>query len=185
MLQNDGCLLLPPDDPRSKGVARVCSRLVTALEEQDHHVVSGASWPPRSGELSRVISEREAAMNSSNRSPGTDVTRLMPSGVAHSAFMPFRPDSSNPLKTLESADWNLYVVDSVSRNAVSQGNMSDEWQPQLNAFALPSKDIFVYTGLLNLLPDDDAMLAAVLGHEIAHVAERHSVENMGVSRSSG
>lgn len=58
---------------------------------------------------------------------------------------------------------------------------ADATQPQLNAFALPSKDIFVYTGLLNLLPDDDAMLAAVLGHEIAHVAERHSVENMGVS----
>jgi len=51
----------------------------------------------------------------------------------------------------------------------------------VNAFALPSKDVFVYTGLLNTLPDDDAMLAAILGHEIAHVAERHSVENLGVS----
>jgi Zn-dependent protease with chaperone function len=39
----------------------------------------------------------------------------------------------------------------------------------------------VYTGLLDTLPDDDAMLAAVLGHEIAHVMERHSVENLGVS----
>ena len=54
-------------------------------------------------------------------------------------------------------------------------------QPQLNAFALPSRDIFVYTGLLKTLPDDDAMLAAVLAHEIAHVTERHSVENLGVS----
>ena len=39
----------------------------------------------------------------------------------------------------------------------------------------------MYTGLLKTLPDDDAMLAAVLAHEIAHVAERHSVENLGVS----
>jgi Zn-dependent protease with chaperone function len=38
----------------------------------------------------------------------------------------------------------------------------------------------VYTGLLKSLPEDDTMLAAVLAHEIAHVAERHSVENMGV-----
>ena len=38
----------------------------------------------------------------------------------------------------------------------------------------------MYTGLLKTLPDDDAMLAAVLAHEIAHVAERHSVENLGV-----
>jgi Zn-dependent protease with chaperone function len=28
------------------------------------------------------------------------------------------------------------------------------------------------------------MLAAVLGHEIAHVMERHSVENLGVSALS-
>ena len=51
----------------------------------------------------------------------------------------------------------------------------------MNAFALPSKDVFVYTGLLDVLPDDNAMLAAVLAHEVAHVVERHSVENLGVS----
>lgn len=41
----------------------------------------------------------------------------------------------------------------------------------------------MYTGLLDLLPKDDAMLAAVLAHEVAHVVERHSVENLGVSLS--
>jgi len=50
----------------------------------------------------------------------------------------------------------------------------------MNAFALPSKDVFVYTGLLDVLPDDNAMLAAILAHEVAHVVERHSVENLGV-----
>jgi hypothetical protein len=85
------------------------TRLITALEEQDHTVVSGASWPPRgSGDLARVISEREA-------SEGRDLeARYRPSGVAQSTFMPFRPVTSNPLKKLESADWNLYVVDLVS-----------------------------------------------------------------------
>lgn len=63
----------------------------------------------------------------------------------------------------------------------SDGSRLTVSKPQINAFALPSKDVFVYTGLLDTLPDDDAMLAAVLGHEIAHVVERHSVENMGVS----
>lgn len=57
---------------------------------------------------------------------------------------------------------------------------TDPTQPQVNAFALPSKDVFVYTGLLDTLPDDDAMLAAVLAHEMAHVTQRHSVENLGV-----
>jgi hypothetical protein len=151
------------------------TRLITALEEQDHTVVSGASWPPRgSGDLARVISEREA-------SEGRDLeARYRPSGVAQSTFMPFRPVTSNPLKKLESADWNLYVVDLVSLFAtqVYHGLIG---QPQMNAFALPSKDVFVYTGLLDVLPDDNAMLAAVLAHEVAHVVERHSVENLGVS----
>lgn len=51
----------------------------------------------------------------------------------------------------------------------------------MNAFALPSRDIFVYTGLLDTLPGDDIMLSAILAHEIAHVVERHTVENLGVN----
>ncbi|EIW72227.1 hypothetical protein TREMEDRAFT_25120 [Tremella mesenterica DSM 1558] len=151
VLNSDGRFLLSPADPQSKRVSRITSRLVTALEEQDHHVVCGATWPPRSQELARVINERDQEK------------KYEPSGTAHSSFMPWRPDTSNPLKRLESADWNVYLVD----------------LPQIQAFALPSKDIFVYTGLLNTLPEDDSMLAAVLAHEIAHVAERHSVENLG------
>ena len=179
-LKADGPVLLPPTDPRCQRISRIMTRLITALEEQDHTVVSGASWPPRgTGDLARVISEREA-------SEGRDLeARYQPSGVAQSTFMPFRPVSSNPLKKLESADWNLYVVDLVSRLFVVNvmGNLL-MGQPQMNAFALPSKDIFVYTGLLDVLPDDNAMLAAVLAHEVAHVVERHSVENLGVSPTS-
>ncbi|WVQ84705.1 hypothetical protein IAT38_006861 [Cryptococcus sp. DSM 104549] len=151
VLHNDGPLILPAGDPRCQQVSRVMVRLVTALEEQDHHVVHGASWPPKIQELSRVMNEREAGRT------------YNPSGSAKSTFMPFRPATSNPLKQLETADWNIYVID----------------LPQVQAFALPSKDIFVYTGLLNTLPGDDTMLAAVLSHEIAHVVQRHSVENLG------
>lgn len=50
-------------------------------------------------------------------------------------------------------------------------------QPTINAFALPSKDIFVYAGLVDLV-EDETLLSAVLAHEIAHVAQRHAVENV-------
>ena len=107
VLKNDGEFLLPPEDPRSQRVARVTSRLVTALEEQQNHVVCDATWRPRSSELSRVMSEREA-------SQGRGIEyRYKPSGVAKSSFIPFRPATSNPMKTYESADWNLYVIDMV------------------------------------------------------------------------
>lgn len=44
-----------------------------------------------------------------------------------------------------------------------------------NAFALPNGMIFVHTGLLKMI-DNEAQLAAVLGHEIAHITHEHGKE---------
>jgi predicted Zn-dependent protease len=43
---------------------------------------------------------------------------------------------------------------------------------EVNAFALPGGPMFMFTGLYNLIPTDDA-LAAVTGHEMAHVYKEH------------
>jgi len=48
---------------------------------------------------------------------------------------------------------------------------------QINAFALPGGKIGVYTGILNVAVTDD-QLAAIMGHEVAHVIESHSNERM-------
>jgi beta-barrel assembly-enhancing protease len=47
----------------------------------------------------------------------------------------------------------------------------------VNAFALPGGSIVVGRGLLNLLESEDE-LAAVLGHEITHVDNRHAIERL-------
>ncbi len=47
----------------------------------------------------------------------------------------------------------------------------------INAFALPGGKVGVYTGLIELVDSDDE-LAAVIGHEIAHVAFRHGNKRM-------
>jgi predicted Zn-dependent protease len=47
--------------------------------------------------------------------------------------------------------------------------------PSLNAFALPDGSIFVHTGLLARV-ENEAQLAAILGHEVAHVTERHGAQ---------
>ncbi|MCC6702608.1 MAG: M48 family metalloprotease [Fluviicola sp.] len=47
----------------------------------------------------------------------------------------------------------------------------------LNAFCTPGGYIYVYTGILKYL-DNEAQLAGVLGHEIAHADFRHSTRQM-------
>lgn len=45
----------------------------------------------------------------------------------------------------------------------------------LNAFALPGRKFGVHTGIMDIM-ENDAQLAAVVGHEVAHVNYRHSAE---------
>lgn len=47
----------------------------------------------------------------------------------------------------------------------------------VNAFAMPGGKVGVFEGLIKLVDRDDE-LAAVMGHEIAHVAEEHSNQRM-------
>jgi predicted Zn-dependent protease len=53
-----------------------------------------------------------------------------------------------------------------------QFNFSIVNDPELNAFALPDGTIVIHTGLLATL-ENEAQLASVLGHEIAHVTHKH------------
>ncbi len=48
---------------------------------------------------------------------------------------------------------------------------------EVNAFALPGGYIYVHRGLLQLIPNDDA-LAFVLAHEISHVTRRHGIRQL-------
>ena len=67
------------------------------------------------------------------------------------------------IRTLEepyaSMDWEIIVFDG----------------EELNAFALPGGKIGVYTGIFNVADTPDA-LAAVIGHEIAHLTENHVMQ---------
>ncbi len=49
----------------------------------------------------------------------------------------------------------------------------------VNAFALPGGHVFIGRGLIQLMDSEDE-LAAVLGHEIEHIDQRHCVERLQV-----
>ncbi len=56
--------------------------------------------------------------------------------------------------------------------------------PMVNAFALPNGSVYITTGLLALL-ENEAQLAGVLGHETAHIYERHPyLENRSIRKKT-
>lgn len=73
-------------------------------------------------------------------------------------------DAAQPLleqRGFGELDWEFHLAD------------SDE----LNAFVLPGGKVVFYRGILPIL-EDEAGVAAVMGHEVAHVVARHSGERL-------
>ena len=74
-----------------------------------------------------------------------------------------------------------------SRIAAASPKAGEQWDvtvfnsEEVNAFVMPGNRVGVYTGLLNLVENDD-QLAAVLGHEVAHAIYRHA--NQRATRSA-
>lgn len=54
---------------------------------------------------------------------------------------------------------------------------------EINAFALPGNKIGVYEGMMRLA-NDDAELAAVLGHEVGHNQAHHAAERMNTETAT-
>ena len=68
-------------------------------------------------------------------------------------------------------------------SATGQAGADFDWRvsliqsPQVNAFCLPGGKIVVYTGILPVA-QNDAALATVLGHEMAHATSRHGSQRV-------
>ena len=75
------------------------------------------------------------------------------------------------------------VVSYLNANGLSSDAQSYAWEfnlvqdNQVNAFCMPGGKIVVYEGLLPVT-QDEASLAVVLGHEIAHAVAKHSAERL-------
>ncbi|GAO30293.1 hypothetical protein JCM15548_12554 [Geofilum rubicundum JCM 15548] len=70
--------------------------------------------------------------------------------------------ASGELKYADRFDWDVYII--------QDDNV-------LNAFAVPGGKTFYYTGLIKFL-DNEASLAGVMAHEMAHADKRHSTSVM-------
>lgn len=82
------------------------------------------------------------------------------------------------------------IVERVGRRIAAVANRPDfQWEfallesDQVNAFCLPGGKIAVYTGLLPVAKNE-AGLAAVVGHEVAHAVARHGGERLSQRMSA-
>ena len=86
-------------------------------------------------------------------------------------------------KISNNAELNQRVQTVGRRIAAVSGHPEWDWQftlfdnPEPNAFALPGGKVGVYTGLFKVA-QNDAQLAAVMGHEVGHAIARHGAERM-------
>lgn len=75
---------------------------------------------------------------------------------------------------------NSEVVN-IGRKIAAASDVDYAWEfsiidePQVNAFCLPGGKVAVYTGIIPVA-QNNAALAAILGHEVAHAVLRHSAE---------
>jgi predicted Zn-dependent protease len=90
---------------------------------------------------------------------------------------------------LEDARLEAYV-NRVGRAVSDASSRPETWggwhfavldSPEANAFAAPGGFVFVTRGMLDLVRDEDG-LAAVLAHEVAHVAAKHGVASIEKQR---
>lgn len=93
------------------------------------------------------------------------------------------PEVAASMGLVEDPELQAYVSDLGSRLAAISERPQLPWSfkvvddPVVNAFALPGGFIYVTRGILAHF-EDEAELAGVLGHEIAHVTARHSASQM-------
>ncbi|SEL83724.1 Peptidase family M48 [Colwellia chukchiensis] len=94
-------------------------------------------------------------------------------------------------KISQSPALNQYVqcVASAITSQVPKSAHDGTWEvvvfdsEQVNAFALPGGKIGVYAGIL-AVAEDQNQLAAIIGHEVAHVIEGHSNERLSSNQVS-
>ena len=81
------------------------------------------------------------------------------------------------------------ALNTVGRRIVQTNRIGGQWEfvvfqgDQSNAFALPGGKVGFYEGIFNHMAND-AELATVVGHEIAHNTEQHAAQRLGAAQMS-
>lgn len=114
-----------------------------------------------------ISSDDEAAIGAQNAASINSQVELIDDGVINN-YLSALGDSIAAHTERNDLEWRFFIVNS----------------HQVNAFSLPGGFVYVNRGLIEQTERLDE-LAGVLGHEIGHVIQRHSVKQMQSSQKVG
>jgi predicted Zn-dependent protease len=116
---------------------------------------------------------------------GRSQLKIFPNGEMERMGIASYNEMKQQTPILRNRQVNNYVV-CVANAITRELNSSGDWEVNvfdddaINAFALPGGKIGVYTGILEVAATQD-QLAAVVGHEVAHVIADHGNERVSVA----
>lgn len=146
--KDENLTILDKNDHRTKLILAITRRLVNTLPSSNKHSIL-PTWPdPITHGISSLIDRRDLKKPSTTTS-NIDIVNF--------------PDGLTLYHPNLQVGWNIYVINDDN---------------QFNAYAMPSKELVIYTGLMELLDYREDFLSTVLAHEIAHVTQRHAIENV-------
>ena len=109
--------------------------------------------------------------------------RLVSSSAVEKMGVQSWDDVRSQLPPTSSPELQVALDQVTTQLLIAAGEAPGNWEavvfasPDVNAFALPGNKIGVFEGMFDLAASDD-QLAAVVGHEIGHLAAEHSKERM-------
>jgi predicted Zn-dependent protease len=123
-----------------------------------------------------------AARQAADAASDVATDALLPVAQENELGDQFKAELDKELKLHEDDELNRYVVDLGQKVAAAAKGRTPEGirfrfylvddDETVNAFAIPGGHIYVYSGLMKKA-ENEAELIGVLGHEVAHVTERH------------
>jgi len=162
------------NDPRVRLVQHILKNLLSASIEQDGSTL-------RTGMVEHLEKKHEEAQKKlqelQQKGPTADsVTEPAALGVPKAIVSTTKPLPSTGSAASEGDDSEWIAITFEDRPFQVFVAKDDA----INAFSLgPPRLIYINSGLIDWLEDDEDLVAAVVAHELAHVIQRHTMETHG------
>ena len=130
------------------------------------------------------ISVHSCVTNTEGRKTFTIVPEGQMNEMGVQAYAEVISEAKSKGKLVDSSSPKYEVVERIGKRIAAASRVDFDWEfividdpKTVNAFCLPGGKIAVYTGLFKVA-QDEASLAAIMGHEVAHATMKHGAERM-------